>query len=217
MAGIPKAFADGKVNQRHHLFVAEYLKDGNGTRAYRAAFPNTSVKAARTSAHRLLQRPELAALVNEARDKLVETAELDAAGINRHLHTIVKDPRSTKSEQMRALELIGKQQGLWQGNESRDTLVRYVLTDEPMTVEEWEGLALAQGDSGPLLDPQADAQATTVDGDLKGRLARLEARYTVTGAAIAATETESNRTQLAKHGPDTAAALLPDAGAAGTR
>jgi hypothetical protein len=47
------------------LFVLEYLKDFNGTRAYKASHPNCrSDKAAATEAWRYLRKPEIAARID---------------------------------------------------------------------------------------------------------------------------------------------------------
>lgn len=49
------------LRTNHRLFVAEYLKNFNGTRAYKAVYPDSSDYAARTSASALLTNPNIRA------------------------------------------------------------------------------------------------------------------------------------------------------------
>ena len=59
--------AKGDATEAHRRFVEEYIVDGNGTRAYRAAYPRASYAAERTSAGRLLATPTIAREVKAGR------------------------------------------------------------------------------------------------------------------------------------------------------
>lgn len=69
------------ANQQHERFALEYVQDQtrNATRAYRAAGYQTTAAAARTSAARLLRKPEVKArikqLQRELADRVVENTE----------------------------------------------------------------------------------------------------------------------------------------------
>jgi len=56
------------------MFCREYLVDFNASRAYRVAYPNSSVEAAGTSGHALLKNPDitahLATLINARKERL---------------------------------------------------------------------------------------------------------------------------------------------------
>lgn len=68
---------------RHTLFVAEYLKDGNGkAAAIRAGYPASN---ARIQASKLLAKPEIKAAVAAARSQAAADAELTLAGHLREL------------------------------------------------------------------------------------------------------------------------------------
>ena len=59
--------AKGAFTPAQRRFVEEYVADGNGTRAYRVAYPNASYAAARTNAGRLLALPAVAREVRAGR------------------------------------------------------------------------------------------------------------------------------------------------------
>jgi phage terminase small subunit len=64
------------MNIRQQKFVAEYVKDGNGARAARAA--GYTAKSARRYGSRLLRLPQIAAAVEAARAALAARLEVDA-------------------------------------------------------------------------------------------------------------------------------------------
>ena len=198
-------FTPGKISERHEAFVTEYLKDGNGVRAYLVVWPSSSRDAARTSSARLLRRPEIAARLNEERDKLL--GDTDAEQIRSQLQRIVNDARSSANEKLRALKLLGDQLGMWSGNEARETNVVYELRDEPMSLEEWEALAAAASDSEPAAAPAistAPPDQAPDAGDVAERARRLLALYGAAGAAIDQARADAARVHLAKHGPEPA-------------
>jgi phage terminase small subunit len=57
-------------------FVAEYLIDFNGTRAYMAAHPGVKATSAATEAHRMLRKPEIQAALAVGAKKVAEKVEL---------------------------------------------------------------------------------------------------------------------------------------------
>jgi phage terminase small subunit len=60
----------GKLSQKIKLFVAEYLIDGNGTRAAIAA--GYSKNGARVRAVKMLARPDVSAMLSKAREKQLD-------------------------------------------------------------------------------------------------------------------------------------------------
>lgn len=71
------------VAERRAIFVAEYLKDFNGTRAALAA--GFAKSRARQTAERLLKEPEVAAAVAKAQAERVERTQIDADWVLRRL------------------------------------------------------------------------------------------------------------------------------------
>jgi phage terminase small subunit len=61
---------------RQQEFVEQYVKDGNGTRAARAA--GYSERGARDQAHRLLSMPEIRAAIATAKAQQTERLRIEA-------------------------------------------------------------------------------------------------------------------------------------------
>lgn len=66
------------LTDQHRIFVKEYLRDFNATRAYRDSGYDASPTTAGPAACRLLARPEIQALVQEGVKARLEKATLDA-------------------------------------------------------------------------------------------------------------------------------------------
>lgn len=64
-----------KLSQKHKIFADEYIKHGNGTKAYMAAYPKTSKETARPQSYRLLQNVTIQAYIKSFTDKINEKAE----------------------------------------------------------------------------------------------------------------------------------------------
>ena len=67
------------MNQKHLLFIQNYLIDGNGTQAYLKAYPNVTYETAYVNASKLLRNPKVKEAVEagkkELRDKMLITKE----------------------------------------------------------------------------------------------------------------------------------------------
>ena len=68
-------------NPRHEAFVAEYVKDGNGTRAYKAVYGD--VKGAKQSARNLLELASVQERLIEVRTELAVAHGLSQDQIGR--------------------------------------------------------------------------------------------------------------------------------------
>ena len=64
------------LKPEYQRFVDEYLKDFNGTRAYMAAYPKSSEKAAAVGASRLIRNPNVQAVLAERSQKIAQKVEL---------------------------------------------------------------------------------------------------------------------------------------------
>lgn len=69
--------AEDKINELNNkqlAFCREYIIDWNGKRAYMAAYPDSSEKAAESSASTLLRNPKVKEYIDQIKDNLEEQA-----------------------------------------------------------------------------------------------------------------------------------------------
>lgn len=78
------------MNEKQKLFVIEYLKDFNGTRAYKVAYPECSDESARTNASRLLTNDNIQQAIREQADKRLGKAEVDVEYIISNIKEVVE-------------------------------------------------------------------------------------------------------------------------------
>jgi phage terminase small subunit len=118
--------SQGKANEltdQHRLFALEYATDFDRARAARAA--GYAESSARYTAHKLLKRPEIRALIDQAVNNAAETAGVNAVWVLRRLKETsdrcfqaepVRDAAGNETGQykfdaagaIRGAELIGK-------------------------------------------------------------------------------------------------------------
>lgn len=100
-----------KTTHTEELFVAEYLKNGqNGSRAYLSIKPNVSSRSARVSAHRLLKKPQVIELINNAVTKRYDESIASKEYLTEEAHSIGKDAfkKGKHGSALQAVELKGK-------------------------------------------------------------------------------------------------------------
>lgn len=78
------------MNENREIFIREYLKDFNGTRAYKAAYNVEDDKVAATSAWRLLRNVDIQKAIQEQANKTLEEAEIDVAYIVNNIKEVVE-------------------------------------------------------------------------------------------------------------------------------
>ena len=122
-------------NQRK--FCDEYIKDCNGSRAYKAAYPNVkSDEAARVNASKLLTKTNIKEYIDEQLDKISSEKIADATEVLEYLTSVVRgnsqsevvvvesigdymsEARKVKKapdekERLKAAELLGKRYGIF--------------------------------------------------------------------------------------------------------
>lgn len=87
------------LNHNQQVFVSQYLLDGNGTRAYRVAYPDSSAAAARSSAPVLLANPSVQSAIQEGRRDLMERTQITQDMTIREIAKIAyADPRRAFDE-----------------------------------------------------------------------------------------------------------------------
>ena len=78
------------MNEKQKLFVIEYLKDFNGTRAYKVAYPDCNDESARTNASRLLANDNVQQAIRKQADKRLEKTEVDVEYIISNIKEVVE-------------------------------------------------------------------------------------------------------------------------------
>ena len=102
------------LTAKHRLFVKEYLKDRNATRAYRAVYGD--VKAARNLGHKLVTKGDISKAIEKATADLAAKTECDAERVQRWLIEIaaMTEKKAAKtSDRLKAIELLGKRLGMF--------------------------------------------------------------------------------------------------------
>ncbi len=119
-----------KLTPKQLNFVCEYLKTGNASAAYRSSYSadKMSNAAVGEEAYRLLQNPEISLIVENAKQKAVEKAELSQEWVVQKLVQTVELCLATQTDEdgvvttsaafnpsasNKALELLGKELGMF--------------------------------------------------------------------------------------------------------
>jgi len=109
-----------QLNEKQKLFVREYLKDFNGTRAYKEVY-KCDDRTAGTNAWRLLKNAEIQRAIQEQADKRLENAEITIEDVLNELKAIAFVDR-TKISKMTTKE-----------KKIDDILITYQSVDFPNT------------------------------------------------------------------------------------
>ena len=112
------------MNIRQEMFVREYLVDLCGAAAARRA--GYSPKGARNQACRLLRDPEIKEAVEAAMEERVRRIEIKQDEVIRELKTVAMAAASDENgaavklgSKLRALELLGKHLGIFEGKQNQ--------------------------------------------------------------------------------------------------
>lgn len=78
------------MNEKQEIFIREYLKDFNGTRAYKAAYKTKDDKVAGTGAWRMLKNVEIQKAIQKQANKTLEEVEVDVAYIVNNIKEVTE-------------------------------------------------------------------------------------------------------------------------------
>ena len=109
---------------RQLLFVNEYVKDFNGTRAAEAA--GYSKVAARAQAKSLLSDPKINARVEAIIEKRQATSEISRELVLERLMDIATNSSNDQAK-IRALELMGRAIGMFTENQQQTATTRFTI------------------------------------------------------------------------------------------
>lgn len=111
------------MNEKQELFIREYLKDFNGTRAYKEAYNIEDDKVAATSAWRLLRNVDIQEAIQKQANKKLEEVEIDVAYIVNNIKEVtercMKQDENGKfdaNNSLKGLELLGKYKAIFTDN-----------------------------------------------------------------------------------------------------
>ena len=122
------------MNRRQELFVQEYLVDLCGARAARRA--GYSCKGAKNQACRLLRDPEIRSAVDAALEERLKRIEIRQDEVIRELKAVAMAQASDENgaavklgSKLRALELLGKHLGIFEGKQASGLARVEILED----------------------------------------------------------------------------------------
>ena len=111
------------MNENQKLFVREYLKDFNGTRAYKVAYPECNEESARRLASRLLSKVDIQEAIRKQADKQLEEVEVDVTYIVNNIKEVVErcmtqdeNGKFDANNSLKGLELLGKYKSIFKDN-----------------------------------------------------------------------------------------------------
>ena len=131
------------MTEKQMIFADEYLKDLNGSRAYKAAYPNVRKdSSARSRASELLKRPEIKAYINRKLEEIHNENTATAEEILEYLTSVVRGKSKSsvlalcgegqqrtiikapdEKEKLKAAELIGKRYGMFNDSLNLQTVI----------------------------------------------------------------------------------------------
>jgi phage terminase small subunit len=94
-------------------FCNEYLKDFNGSRAYKATYSCKTDETAYVNASRLLRNAKVAQYIEERKKKQQEKAIITQEMILLGLKDILQDEKECTGNKLKAMELAGKHLGMF--------------------------------------------------------------------------------------------------------
>ena len=121
------------MTEKQKIFCDEYLIDLNGTRAYKAAYPNIkSDNAAAVRANKLLKKKEIKEYIQQRLDELASKRVADQQEVMECLTSVLRGESTSsvlamcgdgmqeviekppdEKESLRAAELLGRRYGMW--------------------------------------------------------------------------------------------------------
>lgn len=147
------------ITAKQQIFADEYLKDLNGTRAYKVAYPNVKKdQVAATAAGRLLRNVEVKAYIDEQLEKMHNERTADAQEVLEYLTSVMRgketeetlinrgegvqgvtDLEVSAKDRLKAAELLGKRHALFTDK------AELSIVDPPTFVDDYAAAGDADG------------------------------------------------------------------------
>ncbi len=98
-------------------FCDEYLIDRNGTRAYKAAYPNIkNDRVAASNANRMLRNADIRKYIDEQLAAVKTENIADAQEVMSYITSVMRNKHEETKNRIKAAELMGKRYGLFRDN-----------------------------------------------------------------------------------------------------
>ena len=129
------------INTKQQDFIMEYISNGfNGIQAYLSAYPNSTVKTARTNAYKLLANKEIKAEIERQVKTILEAKHITAERVLLEIADIAfalkGDEVYDVKAKLKALELLQKQMGLQTTNSNINATIEPVIFEGEDTLED---------------------------------------------------------------------------------
>lgn len=141
------------MTEKQRIFADEYLKDLNGTRAYKVAYPKVKKdQVAATAAGRLLRNVEVQAYIDEQLEIMHNERTADAQEVLEYLTTVMRGEETEQTligmgegaqgiteinvgarDRLKAAELLGKRYALFTDN------INATIAEPPTFVDDISG------------------------------------------------------------------------------
>lgn len=129
------------INTKQQDFIMEYISNGfNGIQAYLSAYPNSTVKTARTNAYKLLGKDEIREEIERQVKMILEAKHITAERVLLEIADIAfalkGDEVYDVKAKLKALELLQKQMGLQTTNSKIEATFEPVIFEGEDTLED---------------------------------------------------------------------------------
>lgn len=134
------------MTDKQRIFADEYLKDLNGTRAYKVAYPNVKKDTtAATNAGRLLRYAEVKAYIDEQLEIMHNERTADAQEILEYLTSVMRGKETETiatskglydgvevgaKDRLKAAELLGKRHALFTDKVESEVNSKVIFVDD---------------------------------------------------------------------------------------
>lgn len=123
--------SDKKLTDKQKKFCEEWLFEFNGTKAYRAAYPDVkSDNAAAVGASKLLRNAKIQEYIQELKDNVGELAGLSKLGVLEELKKVILEKNTEKvstRDKLKALEVVNKMLGFNEAEKQTITSKREIV------------------------------------------------------------------------------------------
>ena len=106
------------LNDKQMRFCQYYMKNKSAGMSYKKAYGDDigkelQINSCYSNAHRLMKSEKIRNYLNLLKSEITKRAKMEASDILEKLENIAHDPACKISDQLKALELIGKYHSMW--------------------------------------------------------------------------------------------------------
>lgn len=124
------------INQRQKKFAEAYSKSGNGTEAYKAAYPKVKETTARINASKLLANANIQQYLKELNHESKTNKIAEIQEVKEFWTTIMRDKKEKTPDRIKASELLAKTAGAFIENVNLKVTEPVQIIDDIREVDE---------------------------------------------------------------------------------